>query len=171
MRLPAMLRQAREAKNLTQKQVADMAGISENGYGKIENGSRGVPLDLIWPLCDAVGIPRLEAANAVLPMFDLADLDARSDFWNITVAAPESWHCRDDALMPGHVVKPTVMLSQEELAFGLLVSDFLGIPLMHSLAFDAFMGVVSAHRVLMVHRRLSAEKEGDTSDNSDQETV
>lgn len=171
MLLPAMLRQAREAKHLTQKQVADQVGLSDNAYGKIENGTRGVPLDLLWPLCDVVGIPRLEAANVVLPMFDLSDQAARDDFYGITLEAPKTWRQQDDELVPGHVMIPKVTLSQEELAFGLLVSDFLGEPLMYPLAFDAFMAVVNARGTIMARRNLRAGKEDGACDRSDRETV
>lgn len=55
--LPAMFRSARESKGLTQDQVGEMIGMSGNGYSKIESGRNGVPIDLIWPICDALGVP------------------------------------------------------------------------------------------------------------------
>ena len=63
--LPAMFKAARESKGLTQDQVGELIGMSGNGYSKIESGRNGVPIDLIWPLCDVLGISRLDAMNVV----------------------------------------------------------------------------------------------------------
>lgn len=49
------LKWARERKHLTQKDFADMVGISQSGYSKIENGSRQPNLELLVQLPQLLG--------------------------------------------------------------------------------------------------------------------
>ncbi|MDE6925160.1 MAG: helix-turn-helix transcriptional regulator [Acetatifactor sp.] len=55
-RIGAFISQCRKEKNLTQMQIAELLGITNQAVSKWENG-RGMPdVSLLQPLCDALGI-------------------------------------------------------------------------------------------------------------------
>ena len=55
-RIGAFIAQCRREKNLTQIQLAEQLGITNQAVSKWENG-RGMPdVSLLQPLCDALGI-------------------------------------------------------------------------------------------------------------------
>lgn len=150
-KIASTIRQARLRRNLTQEQVAERIGMSPNAYGKIENGRRNVPPDIIMPLCAALGIRRLSMANICLPVFDVDDSAAASDFDGI-VLVPEHYRMHDDIL--DRDLQPKVHVSVEEYAFGVLLSEFVGRPLMDPMVFDAFMKAVDVHRRHIVDQML-----------------
>lgn len=145
MKLPNMLKAAREKKGLTQEAVAEAVGLTYSGYGKIERGVNGIGIDLVYPLCDFLEIPRIEAADAILPLFEDEVMKFGADDRTIRLEVPETWYQADADFMPDHVVKPRLLVSQEELEFGLLLSRFIGLPLMHPIVFKAFLEAVQAH--------------------------
>jgi transcriptional regulator with XRE-family HTH domain len=88
------LRRLRQERNLTQGQVARLAGVTPAAISQAESGRRGLSLDTLIPLCEALGIGlddllgsgasaghllarrdrrttgRSEGDSAVLPLFD-----------------------------------------------------------------------------------------------------
>lgn len=46
------LRDLREDKDLTQKQIADMLGMSQTGYSKYETGENDIPTQVLIKLAD-----------------------------------------------------------------------------------------------------------------------
>ena len=56
-RLPALLRFAREARGLSQEQVAAVVGVHYNDYGRWERGGSLPSTDNLGPLCLALMIP------------------------------------------------------------------------------------------------------------------
>lgn len=50
------VREGRDKKNLYQTEVAEMLGISQGYYCRIERGEREVPLTLALNLCSALGL-------------------------------------------------------------------------------------------------------------------
>ena len=50
------IRDARERKNLTQDEVAQMLGVHQTYYGKIENARRGVDLFTAMSICKTLGV-------------------------------------------------------------------------------------------------------------------
>jgi transcriptional regulator with XRE-family HTH domain len=55
--LASRLRQARAAAQLTQEQVASRAGMDRGFYGQVERGLRGLSVDKLWLIADALGRP------------------------------------------------------------------------------------------------------------------
>lgn len=51
------IREAREQRQLTQQDVADLMGISRDYYQKVESGARVANLRFIQTFCRAVGAP------------------------------------------------------------------------------------------------------------------
>lgn len=50
------IRQARKAKNLTQKELASMSGVWQETISKIENGSGGAKLETVFDLIAALDL-------------------------------------------------------------------------------------------------------------------
>lgn len=50
------LRRVRRERNLTQAQIADLAGVTAGAISQAESGRRGLSLDSLIPLCEALGI-------------------------------------------------------------------------------------------------------------------
>lgn len=139
---------------MTQEAVGNHVGISANGYGKIENGRRELPVCLIHSLRDLFDANRWEVANAVLSMSGLSGSERTEH------PAPEVWTRWDGDIIPGHGVRPDVLLTDEELSFGLLMADFVGLPLENPLAFDAFMAVIGARSRAMIMRHAEDPDDG-----------
>lgn len=55
-RLGEGLRRTRRERNLTQAQMATLAGVTPAAISQAETGRRGLSLDTLIPLCDALGI-------------------------------------------------------------------------------------------------------------------
>lgn len=155
MRLLSIMRRARERRGMTQEAVGNHVGISANGYGKIENGRRELPVGLIHSLRDLFDANRWEVANAVLSMSGLSGGERTER------PAPDAWARRDGETIPGHVTRPDVLLTDEEFSFGLLMADFVGLPLENPLAFDAFMAVIGARSRAMAMRHSEDPDGGD----------
>lgn len=49
------IRDLREDRDLTQKQVAEMLGMSQTGYSKYETGENDIPTDILIKLADFYG--------------------------------------------------------------------------------------------------------------------
>lgn len=49
------LRDLREDQDLTQKQVAEMLGMSQTGYSKYETGENDIPTQILLKLADFYG--------------------------------------------------------------------------------------------------------------------
>lgn len=49
------LRDLREDKDLTQKQIAEMLGMSQTGYSKYETGENDIPTQILLKLADFYG--------------------------------------------------------------------------------------------------------------------
>lgn len=176
--LPAMFRSARESKGLTQDQVGEMIGMSGNGYSKIESGRNGVLIDLIWPLCDALGVSRLDAMNVILPMFDGLLPGQKQDLDAIQVLSPEEFVTKPEPGMSDGLngtfipdwmfqrqVRPVVSFSHEEMSFAILICEFLGLPMSHPWAWDTINKVMSVRRRVLVEQYLENknDKERDTA--------
>lgn len=50
-KFPERLKEARKAKKLTQKELAERLGITENNIGHYENGRNKPPFEIILKLC------------------------------------------------------------------------------------------------------------------------
>lgn len=50
------IERARKSKGLTQKQVADMAGITQQFYNKFVHGNHDIKFGTIGQLCDALDL-------------------------------------------------------------------------------------------------------------------
>ena len=50
------IRQARKARNLTQKELAAMSGVWQETVSRIENGSGGTRLETVFDLIAALGL-------------------------------------------------------------------------------------------------------------------
>lgn len=50
------LRRLRRSRNLTQGQLAELAGVTPAAISQVESGRRGLSLDTLVPLCDTLGI-------------------------------------------------------------------------------------------------------------------
>jgi transcriptional regulator with XRE-family HTH domain len=59
-RVAARLRKARQAKNLTQVEVAKKAGISENHYAQIERSEKNPTLSTFTNIIKAIGVSSTE---------------------------------------------------------------------------------------------------------------
>ncbi len=59
-RTATRLRKARQAKNLTQAEVAKKAGISENHYAQIERAEKNPTVSTFKSIIRAIGIPSSE---------------------------------------------------------------------------------------------------------------
>ena len=46
------LKKIRIERNLTQKQVADAIKVSRVVYNRYENGTRSIPIEILWDLAD-----------------------------------------------------------------------------------------------------------------------
>lgn len=64
--VPTLLREARKAKGLTLRDMAEVIGITYSHICRIENGARRVPLDYVDTWCAALGLDRLEIRVALL---------------------------------------------------------------------------------------------------------
>ena len=49
------IRELREDKDLTQKQIAQMLGMSQTGYSKYETGENDIPTSILLKLADFYG--------------------------------------------------------------------------------------------------------------------
>lgn len=49
------IRDLREDRDLTKKQVAEMLGMSQTGYSKYETGENDIPTDILIKLADFYG--------------------------------------------------------------------------------------------------------------------
>ena len=49
------IRDLREDRNLTQKQIAEMLGMSQTGYSKYETGENDIPTAILIKLADFYG--------------------------------------------------------------------------------------------------------------------
>ena len=49
------LRNLREDRDLTQKQIAEMLGMSQTGYSKYETGENDIPTQILLKLADFYG--------------------------------------------------------------------------------------------------------------------
>lgn len=77
--LAERIRRAREARGLSQKQLADLAGIGKTAMFDLEHGNPGVRMNTLLAVLDILGIAlRLDEANA-LPAETHADLTAPED--------------------------------------------------------------------------------------------
>lgn len=65
------LRAARETRQLTQQDVADLMGISRDYYQKVESGSRSPNLKFVENFCQALGVLPSEILTDANPMDDL----------------------------------------------------------------------------------------------------
>ena len=52
IKLYERIRNFREDRDLTQKQVAEMLGMSQTGYSKYETGENGIPTQILIKLAD-----------------------------------------------------------------------------------------------------------------------
>jgi transcriptional regulator with XRE-family HTH domain len=59
-RTAARLRKARQAKNMTQAEVAKKAGISENHYAQIERAEKNPATSTFGSIIDAIGVSSTE---------------------------------------------------------------------------------------------------------------
>jgi transcriptional regulator with XRE-family HTH domain len=55
--LGGAIRGAREARNLSQRQLAERIGTSRENVGRWERGAAMPGLDRLGPLCDALDVP------------------------------------------------------------------------------------------------------------------
>ncbi len=55
MKMYPRLRDLREDKDLSQKQVAEMLGMSQTGYSKYETGENDIPTAILLKLADFYG--------------------------------------------------------------------------------------------------------------------
>ena len=53
---PERLKEARKAKKLTQKELAEKLGITENNIGHYENGRNKPPFEIILKLCKELNV-------------------------------------------------------------------------------------------------------------------
>src|SRR5690349_7349500 len=67
-------RAAREARNLTQAEVAAIVGMQQQTIAKIEKGTRPIQLDEIEPLADALGVYWRELFMFGVPQHSLKEL-------------------------------------------------------------------------------------------------
>ena len=51
-----ILRDLREDKDETQKDIAELLGISQRVYSRYETGIRALPIDYLKPLCEHFGV-------------------------------------------------------------------------------------------------------------------
>lgn len=51
------LRRLREARDLTQESLADLAGMSANYVGDAERGERNISVRALWLLADGLDVP------------------------------------------------------------------------------------------------------------------
>lgn len=65
MGLCRLFRMARMCKGLTQEDVGRAVCLTGNAYGKIENGRRGLSLDLVGPLCRLLDVSVEEAMSCL----------------------------------------------------------------------------------------------------------
>lgn len=54
--LASRILQARRATGLTQRQVADLAGLDRSYYGEVERGVVGLSVDRLWQLAGALAV-------------------------------------------------------------------------------------------------------------------
>lgn len=59
-RTAARLRKARQAKRLTQAEVAKKAGVNENHYAQIERGEKNPTLSTFTNIIEAIGVSSTE---------------------------------------------------------------------------------------------------------------
>lgn len=50
------IRNLREDNDLTQHQLGNLLHVSQQVYSNYENGSRNIPIDLLWKLADYYGV-------------------------------------------------------------------------------------------------------------------
>lgn len=78
------LKKAREAKGLTQQQVADLIGVTRESYARYENGTRNPNLQNLSDLADLLNV----TTDYLLGRTDLSDMnisDHRYGGWS-------NWH-------------------------------------------------------------------------------
>jgi len=74
------VRQAREARGLSQKQLADLAGIGKTAMFDLEHGNPGVRLNTLLAVLDFLGIPLTLGEEAALPRTPPAVQEDGDDF-------------------------------------------------------------------------------------------
>ena len=65
LRFARNLRRAREARNLSQEALADVAGLHRTYVGSVERGERNISIDNIERLANAVGLSAAEMLEDV----------------------------------------------------------------------------------------------------------
>jgi transcriptional regulator with XRE-family HTH domain len=63
--LGEQLRQAREATGLTQEQVSFRAGVHRTYVSLLERGKKSPTIDVLFRLCDAIGVKASELIRRV----------------------------------------------------------------------------------------------------------
>lgn len=51
-----LIREARKAKGLTQKEMGNKMGITEGAYNRYESGKQNLTVDTIGKICNAMGV-------------------------------------------------------------------------------------------------------------------
>jgi len=130
--LVRLFRLVRVGRGLTQDEVGEAVGITGNAYGKIENGRRGLSLDLLGPLCRFLGVSVAEAMSCL-------------------VQAPDGRH--GASMGPGGAVgvglaseRPMVGFTEAEAAMHVALARFLEVDPLSPEAFGASGKVVQMKR-------------------------
>lgn len=55
-RVGSLIREARKAKGLTQKELGDMIGVAESTFSRFEKGGQNLTLDTLQRISDALGV-------------------------------------------------------------------------------------------------------------------
>lgn len=55
--LGVQIRLAREAANMSQERLAELAGLTRASISRIETGTHALVVDRLWLIADAVGVP------------------------------------------------------------------------------------------------------------------
>lgn len=60
------IKMARERKGMSQSEVAEILGVSQAQYSRIEGGKRDVDLAIAFKICDVIGVDIRDFANKYL---------------------------------------------------------------------------------------------------------
>lgn len=66
MTLAERIKQIRDQKKMTQKEVASLMGISQQAYGQYESGTREPKKETIYRIADALGVSQFELLRPVM---------------------------------------------------------------------------------------------------------
>lgn len=66
MTLAEKMKQIRETKGMTQKEVASLMGVSQQAYGQYESGTREPKMDTLNRIAKALGVSKYELLRATL---------------------------------------------------------------------------------------------------------